>query len=53
LKIPTIRNAVVQAQRALAAYTEPDGPDAKTTISEVWKFLDSSELLWALDETAE
>jgi hypothetical protein len=48
----TIRNAVLQAQTALAAYAEPNGPDAKTTISEVLKALDSPKLLRAMAETA-
>ena len=34
----TIRDAVIGAQKALAAYAEPHGPDAKATISEVGKF---------------
>jgi hypothetical protein len=41
----TIRNVVVEAQKALAAYAEPYGPDAKTTISSVLKVFDSRELL--------
>ena len=47
----TIRNAVIEAQMALAAYIELGGPDASTTISAVIKALDSPELLRALRET--
>jgi hypothetical protein len=49
----TIRNAVIEAQMALAAYIELGGPDASTTISAVIKALDTPELLRALRETAD
>jgi hypothetical protein len=49
----TIRNAVIEAQKVLAAYTEARDGDPRATITQVWHFLDSQRLLRALAETAD
>jgi hypothetical protein len=49
----TIRNAVIEAQKMLAAYAEARDGDPRATISQVWHFLDRQELLRALVETAD
>jgi hypothetical protein len=50
----TIRKAVIETQKVLAAHVEPYGAlDAKSTISALLKVLDGKELLQALAETAD
>jgi hypothetical protein len=49
----TIRNAVIEAQKVLAAYAEAHPGDPRATITRVLHFLDSQELLRALAETAD
>jgi hypothetical protein len=49
----TIRNAVIEAQKVLAAYAVARDGDPRATITQVLHFLDSQELLRALAVTAD